>query len=126
MYCHYRGCLDEVRQQLYDWMYPQLAAGQPVLDIGTWPPQELNQVVHSILLDWPELCTFEGRWTYLKGMRPEYTMPPQTIGQLLAYADSLPLPGGAERAEAAYRYLLGTVIYDLQAKRSQTTWGAKE
>lgn len=93
--------------------------------------ETVNEVLHQILLDNPQLCQFEGLWRWDNGVIPTYTLHSRQQKQLMHQAerlvDELRIPHQAsapEKAEQVYLWLSENVTYDRDAPHSQSAYGA--
>ena len=117
--------------KVYDSFYHALCCRAAHFDGQALTPPQINELLHLILLDHPQLCHFEGRWGWNNGIDPVYTLSQQQAQALSAAAASLlnalPLPNHSDPQSTVriiYDWLLSHVSYDPYAPRSQSSYGA--
>ena len=116
---------------VYDSFYHALSCRAARFDGQALTPPQINELLHLILLDHPQLCHFEGKWGYSNGIVPIYTLTlQQTQALSAAVAEllrSLPIPAPSDSQTTVriiYDWFLSHVAYDPYAPRSQSSYGA--
>ena len=93
--------------------------------------ERINEVLHRILLEHPEMCHFEGEWYWENGVAPVYTLSATQRNELARQAEKclwqLQIDSSASvhtKVAVVYRWLANHVAYDRTAIRSQSAYGA--
>ena len=126
---YYYTKLDPRLRQIYLFFSAALHRQSTQFDsFGLTPPQ-INQLLHFVLLDHPELCCFEGKWGLDKGICPIYTAPPHhetllTQAADVIYSQAKSIPSVSDAVRFVYDQVRSSVIYDPYAPHSQTAYGA--
>ena len=117
--------------ELYNLLYSGLQSMQSPIPCLEAPAEEINSTLHKILLDYPQLCHFEGDWYWDNGIVPTYTLTAAHMQQLNRKAnmilEQLRIASTAttfEKAKAIYHWLAASVTYDRIAPHGQTAYGA--
>lgn len=114
---------------LYRALYEGLEQMQPRIICPVSSPEIINETLHKILLEHPQLCYFEGDWTWDGAVVPTYTLSTSHADQLRQRVDMilnrLQLPASPlEKAAVIYDWLAANVQYDRFAPNSQNAYGA--
>lgn len=122
---------EPIAQGLYQTLLHGLENMHSRIACSGYSKDRINEVLHQILLDNPQLCHFEGQWHWDGGLVPTYTLTSRQQKALMDEANNvlrqLSLPSGAsahEKAEQVYRWLSGNVTYNREAPHSQSAYGA--
>lgn len=128
-YYYYK--LNPALRSMYDSFYHALSCRTACFDAQSLPPPQINELLHLILLDHPQLCHFEGRWGWNDGICPIYTLSDaqakflsDAVSSLL---NALPLPADSDpqrTVRIVYDWFLSHITYDPYAPHSQSSYGA--
>lgn len=116
-------------QQIYEFFYAALSSRTPQFDSLGLSPTQINQLLHYILLDQPQLCCFEGKWGLNNGICPLYTAPALHEKQLANTAETIctevkNVNSITDSVRLIYDKIRSSVIYDPYAPHSQSAYGA--
>lgn len=120
-----------IPDELYTFLYSNLQAMQSPIHCQSASAEEINNAMHKILSDHPDLCHFEGEWYWNNGIIPHYTLTETHTQQLNKFKITIlkqlklqPTATVFEKASAVYHWLADSVTYDRSAPHGQTAYGA--
>lgn len=111
----------------YEFLLSDLMHHSPCIRAEDLSVEEINDTIHRILLDHPQLCHFEGQWRYSGGMIcPIYTLSPEQPDRLYHTVQNLlPQFSSSDRhVEQIARWFWEHVTYDPAAPHGQSAYGA--
>ncbi len=114
----------------YEHLLSCLHSSAPRISCPGADRDTVNDVLHQILLDHPDLCHFEGKWHFDGDVLPQYTLTQEQRDKLAAVvaqaarAISDSCPEGAARVQSACTWLASHTQYDPDAPHSQSAYGA--
>lgn len=87
---------------------------------------DIHMAIKALLLDYPKICFFEGKWSYGNGaIYPQYVLPGQAIHQLTTAASSISRKCPVEDyPKQVYNWMLAQIEYRHSAVNSQNAYGA--
>lgn len=116
---------------LYRILYEGLDQMQPRIQCPVSCADTINETLHKILLEHPELCHFEGDWQWESAVVPVYTLSSyhrnllhQQLGEVMRSLWLPPQASPLEKAAAIYRWLAVNVSYDPAGLHTQSAYGA--
>lgn len=120
---YYYSALSWEQQQIYLRLLQSM--GQPSIPCDG-AISDIHGAVKALLLDYPELCFFEGKWGYdNQTVYPRYVLPGQSMQQLGAAVKSLHGQfSGEAYPRQIYDWMLTQVEYCRRAVNSQNAYGA--
>lgn len=113
---------------VYDRYYHALSCRAEQFDGDGLSPAQINELLHLILLDHPQLCHFEGRWGFNGRVCPVYTLSAAQENALSNVAESilqeLNPNDNTSAIQSVFDWLIDHVSYDPTAPHSQSSYGA--
>ena len=87
---------------------------------------DIQMAMKALLMDYPELCFFEGKWAYHNHtVYPQYVLPIQSTQQLTAAARQIRVQLSAKAyPKQVYDWMLTHIKYNHNAENSQNAYGA--
>lgn len=120
---YYHSMLTEKQKTLYSLLLNSM--GAPSISCEAEIP-DIHTAMKALLMDYPQLCFFEGKWGFDNGsIYPQYILPGQAAYQLSAAAkwisDSL---SGEAYPRQVYDWMLAQIEYRPNCANSQNAYGA--